>query len=210
MNQPKPLLGEADKFNSIIEIFAGKGYHSTTMDEIAQAIGVAKGTLYYHYKNKEELYYCVNQVGINILEQAINDGLRGETDPVAKIKILIERQLEFFNRYSHIAFIFLRELYGNNIRRDVLSGLVNRIIKIIEEILREGVAVKKFAVEDTETVATAIFGAISTTAIHYINQKGDIRAEQAQKGLEQLIFQGLTTSSQPVCTCGSSTFHATR
>ncbi|SFQ97880.1 TetR/AcrR family transcriptional regulator [Desulfoscipio geothermicus] len=185
------LFKDTEKFKNIIEIFAVKGYHPATMDEIARATGVAKGTLYYHYKNKEDLYYSVIEYGVHILERSVRQALQNQTDPALKLKELIREVLNFFDLYSNIAFIFLRELYGNNIRRDVLSGLVQRIIQIIGEILAEGKEQGIFTVKDVDTCATAVFGAVSATAIRSINKHGRVRSVQVQSHIENLVFNGL-------------------
>lgn len=186
-----PLFKDTEKFKSIIEVFAVKGYHPATMDEIARATGVAKGTLYYHYKNKEDLYYSVIEYGVHILEQSVRQALQNQTDPALKLKELIREVLNFFDLYSNIAFIFLRELYGNNIRRDVLRGLVQRIIQIIGEILAEGKQQGVFVVKDVDICATAVFGAVSATAIRSIHKHGRACSVQVQSHIENLVFNGL-------------------
>lgn len=186
-----PLFKDTEKFKSIIEVFAVKGYHPATMDEIARATGVAKGTLYYHYKNKEDLYYSVIEYGVHILEQSVRQALQNQTDPALKLKELIQEVLNFFDLYSNIAFIFLRELYGNNIRRDVLRGLMQRIIQIIGEILAEGKQQGVFVVKDVDICATAVFGAVSATAIRSINKHGRACSVQVQSHIENLVFNGL-------------------
>lgn len=186
-----PLFKDTEKFKSIIEVFAVKGYHPATMDEIARATGVAKGTLYYHYKNKEDLYYSVIEYGVHILEQSVRQALQNQTDPALKLKELIREVLNFFDLYSNIAFIFLRELYGNNIRRDVLRGLMQRIIQIIGEILAEGKQQGVFVVKDVDICATAVFGAVSATAIRSIHKHGRAYSVQVQSHIENLVFNGL-------------------
>lgn len=42
--------------NAAAKLFAEKGYYSTSMDDVAREAGVAKGSLYYHFKNKSQLY----------------------------------------------------------------------------------------------------------------------------------------------------------
>lgn len=194
MVNDSPLLKDINKFNNIIEIFAVKGYHSATMEEIAQAIGVAKGTLYYHYKNKEDLYYSVIQYGIYIFEQSINQALQNETDPVVKIKKLIRKLLNFFDMYLDFTLVIIRELYGNNSKRDLLKNLILSITKIISAILEEGKSSCIFNIEDMDISSAAIFGAVSTSAILFINQKEKAQIERVQHDLETIIFSGILAS----------------
>ena len=79
MNNTKKLI-----FEAAINIFSNCGYNGATMDDIALKAGVAKGTLYYHFKSKEEI-------------EAV---IFAEQNPIEKLKALckIELKLVYKNR----------------------------------------------------------------------------------------------------------------
>lgn len=68
MSNTKSLI-----FKSAIKIFSKNGYNGATMDAIATDAGVAKGTLYYHFKSKEEIFKYIIQEGMNIVKKEIED-----------------------------------------------------------------------------------------------------------------------------------------
>ena len=43
-------------FETSMKLFAEKGYDATSIEEITATVGVAKGTLYYHFSSKEEIF----------------------------------------------------------------------------------------------------------------------------------------------------------
>lgn len=62
------------------EAFAERGYDATSMDEIAERIGASKGTVYYSYRSKIDIFLAVYERGMLSLEQQVEEALRGLTD----------------------------------------------------------------------------------------------------------------------------------
>ena len=50
-------------FETAIDLFARKGYEATSIDEITAVVGVAKGTLYYHFKSKDDIFRYLTEQG---------------------------------------------------------------------------------------------------------------------------------------------------
>ena len=62
MNKTKRAI-----FDAAIKIFSTNGYEGATMDDMAQAAGVAKGTLYYYFKSKEEIFKYIITEGVEVI-----------------------------------------------------------------------------------------------------------------------------------------------
>mgnify|MGYP004707043205 CR=1 FL=1 len=75
MSKPKRILEAA------VEVIAEKGLHETTIDEIAQRAGVAKGTVYLYFKNKESLLASLMQVGLEAFESAVRRRVAAHSEP---------------------------------------------------------------------------------------------------------------------------------
>ena len=58
-------------FETSMELFAKKGYDATSVEEITSVVGVAKGTLYYHFSSKEEIFNFLVEEGIKLLKNSI-------------------------------------------------------------------------------------------------------------------------------------------
>lgn len=186
------LNKDREKFKIAIDIFASKGYHSTTMDEVAQSMGIAKGTIYYHFKNKEELYFSTIKLGMHILENMVREATAACSGVEEKIEAVISGQLIFINEYSDIAYIFLRELNGNNLLRDFSQDALNSYKKIIQGILAEGQSTAVFKKDlDAETAAVAMFGMIATVALHHHRQGKSMSMDETKRNLIKMIFEGL-------------------
>jgi AcrR family transcriptional regulator len=100
------------------QIFAEKGYHPTSMRDIARATGVSLAGLYYYCKSKEELLFFIQDHCFGRVAERLEERLRETTEPVEKLRIFIENHLSFFAAnmaemkvLSHEADALTGELY---------------------------------------------------------------------------------------------------
>src|SRR6058998_2187979 len=71
------------------KVFARKGFHDATVDDIAIAAGVAKGTLYLYYQSKRELYFAALKFGIAQMYSALAEEVRQASTTEEKLRALI-------------------------------------------------------------------------------------------------------------------------
>ena len=81
MNKTKRAI-----FESAIQVFSNCGYSGATMDEVVARAGVAKGSLYYHFKSKEELFIFIIKEGMNLIHEEVEKATRDIKDPYEIIK----------------------------------------------------------------------------------------------------------------------------
>ena len=81
------------------ELFAQRGFHGTSMNEVADACGLSKATLYHYYRDKSELLVSIADGHVSRLVE-LCDSVRGDASvrPVERLSVLIER---FLVEYSH-------------------------------------------------------------------------------------------------------------
>lgn len=77
-------------------IFAEKGYHPTSMRDIARATGVSLAGLYYYFKSKEELLFLIQDHCFGRVAGSLAERLQEATEPVEKLRVFIENHLSFF------------------------------------------------------------------------------------------------------------------
>ena len=59
-------------FETSMKLFAEKGYDATSIEDITETVGVAKGTLYYHFTSKEEIFDFLVEEGIKLLQNSVD------------------------------------------------------------------------------------------------------------------------------------------
>jgi TetR/AcrR family transcriptional regulator len=178
-------------FNASIDIFSEKGFEKATMDEIAARAGVAKGTIYYHFKSKEELFLFLVEEGVDVLVNRVVQSLEKVTTIADKLDVILAEQLRFFQTHSDFCVILLRESWGTANRQLEFRKKLRSYTRIIDQVLQQGIKQGKIANVDVQTTSVAIFGAITLAAFQYIMNQEPFDLESVKSNLETMLFQGL-------------------
>ena len=91
-------------------VFAEKGFHGATVDEIAAAAGVAKGTVYLYYRSKQDVYWGALEHGITELHNQIRTRLAQEETPEKKVREFIAIKVHYFEANREFFRIYFSEL----------------------------------------------------------------------------------------------------
>jgi TetR/AcrR family transcriptional regulator, cholesterol catabolism regulator len=81
---------------SAARIFAERGYHQTSMRDLAGATGGSLSGLYYYVKSKEELLFLIQDRHFAAVVESLNEALEGITDPIDQLGCFISNHLEYF------------------------------------------------------------------------------------------------------------------
>ena len=178
-----------------------QGADALTMDEIAQAAGVAKGTLYLYFQSKDELIQALlSQVGeaMALDLQAI---LGTPDPPPEKLRQVVSLLLNYVDRESVLFPVYLRELVrfrsGRKAAMTGLQALEERIVALITTILAEGIAQKQFIPADPRLLVFLLKGLVRAVG-YYQMTRGDKDAVQDNlRVLLTLVFSGLVLAPEP-------------
>lgn len=180
-------------FSKALEVFAEKGYAGAVMDEIAARAEVAKGTLYYHFESKEDLFAKLISNGIEPLiasgQAAINQPSPGD------ITELIKVQVNFFARNKLFCQVLLTEVWGASTLQHQFRSQLTQFISLWAQSLRKGQHAGLIDSDlDCETAAAACFGAISIACLHWLLKPGSpvLPVDHLENLCQQLVFSGLT------------------
>lgn len=93
------------------ELFASKGFHETTMRDIARRAGMLPGSIYYHFPSKEDLLVAVYEAGVERLVERIDDADPGETAaPWDRLEAVMAAHVEAILDESPYARVIIRVL----------------------------------------------------------------------------------------------------
>jgi AcrR family transcriptional regulator len=119
-------------------LFAEKGYHGTSIGDLAEALGVQKGSLYAHIESKQDLLYETMVEGARAFHaglDAIDDSLR----PAEKIRLALRSHLRVVADQLDVATVFVQEWrYLEGERRDEIVVERRRYEERIRALFREG------------------------------------------------------------------------
>ena len=93
-------------------VFAGRGFKEATVGDIADAAGVAKGTLYLYFKSKDEIYWAALHRGLDELHALTRTALERAAGPRDKLHAFIDTKVRFFDADREFFSIYFAE-FGN-------------------------------------------------------------------------------------------------
>ncbi|WP_044641452.1 TetR/AcrR family transcriptional regulator [Risungbinella massiliensis] len=168
-------------FQAAVEVFSHSGFDQAKVDEIAQKAGVAKGTIYYHFRSKEELFLGMISEGLEKLVDFVERNIQTSDDPIVQLEQVVRAQLLFFSENAKLAKIILQEAFGTKERQQEFRHHVRDYLRLIEGLLEKGQAQGVFRVANVSEMASAIFGALSVSALQKIfSLEGDaLQTDQA-------------------------------
>ena len=119
-------------------LFAQKGYHGTSIGEIAEALGVQKGSLYAHIESKQDLLYEAMREGAAAFHSGL-DAISEDLPPTQKILLALRSHLRVVADQLDVATVFVQEWrYLEGDRHDEIMGERRRYEERIRALFREG------------------------------------------------------------------------
>ena len=153
-------------FETSMRLFAEKGYDGTSIEEITSAVGVAKGTLYYHFSSKEEIFNFLVEEGMKLLKNSIAIKISKCDNVLDKIKAVSLIQLKAVKKYENLLTIVMSQTWGNETRNVFCKEKVIEYIDVIKDIVQEGVDNGDIVECDSEILASEIFSLTCSTLIY--------------------------------------------
>jgi AcrR family transcriptional regulator len=92
-----------------VGVFARRGYRDTNLQDLADALGVAKGTLYLYYRGKEELFLAAVDQGMVRLRDYVQAAYSHVPDPLDRLAVAVRAYLEFFRDHPDLAELLIQE-----------------------------------------------------------------------------------------------------
>ncbi len=186
MNKTKRKIFEAS-----MKLFAEKGYDATSIDEITETVGVAKGTLYYHFSSKEEILNFLVEEGVKLLQNSVDIKTAKYTSYIDKIKAIILIEVKIVSKYEDLIKILLSQFWGNDIRNQKYQAYIYGYIKKIEEVIMQGMEENQIKKGNPETIASEIYGLICSCLIYKIRARENYDVMKLYKEFESTIVEGL-------------------
>ncbi|WP_160045185.1 MULTISPECIES: TetR/AcrR family transcriptional regulator [Paenibacillus] len=180
-----------------IEVFSENGYHRASMDEIALRAQVAKGTLYYNFPGKSELFKTVVKQGFEDIMQRTQADLYAPLPLKEQILRIIRHHLDLFLESRHFSHIVFNEL-SNGIEQDVLEELKQlrrEHLRFLAAILEEGKCDENLIRDvDANLAAASIIGTLESTCNYYLNHPDEYTRDDLEHFVFTIITQGLFIS----------------
>ncbi len=162
------------KYKQIIEaavvVIAENGYHQAQISKIARQAGVADGTIYLYFKNKEDVLISVFQEKMAMFVETINEVIAGKETASEKLLVMFESHFKILSADTKLAIVTQLELrQSNKDLRFKINEVLKDYLSVLESILEYGKERGEFAADlDIRLARQMIFGTIDETATTWV------------------------------------------
>lgn len=155
------------------KIFSLKGFHETTMAEIAESAGFATGSLYQFFEGKEDLYATMMKEKLTRMFSDIEEAVERGRDTPAKLRALVTSHFKFVEENAGFYRLLMRgegvsHDAGRCTLRDQIIGYFLNHVDFIEKMIREGVRRNYFKNMNTKAMTYSIMGIMNFFKFMYV------------------------------------------
>ncbi len=180
-------------YEAAVTLIAEQGFSATTVDEIAERAGVAKGTVYYNFASKSVLFEELLRHGVGLLtaslRQAAEDTEQRGGSKVDALDAMVRAGLVFIERYPSFTQLYVAELWRTNRTwQSTLMVVREQAVAVVEGVLREGVDNGEFSEEiDVQLTASALVGMVLVAALDWQAFQPERSLDDVHSALSRLL-----------------------
>jgi AcrR family transcriptional regulator len=182
---------EQEILQAAADLFFEKGFHATSLEDIAQIVGIRKSGLYHYSQTKDELLFDVLQQGMQILLDELQTICGSKDGSTEKLRRAVENHVRKIDTHRSVMGVILREDRSvSPQRRESYLAMRDAYEGLFRGLVREGVEAGVFRECNPATTTRAILGMCSWLAVWY-RPGGPLSPESIAREFMELILKGL-------------------
>lgn len=175
-------------------VFAEHGFDAAKIDDVSQAIGVPRATLYYYFAGKEDILAFLLQSLLHDVASRVADAVVAGNAAVDRLRAVLEAQLEVLGSNPQTAQLLVANLGRAGRLTDIASGVDAAFHQPVRTLLAAGASDGSLRPVNVERTASAIFGVVVLVGLHELLVRGSLESEEVLADVEGLILRGLATA----------------
>jgi TetR/AcrR family fatty acid metabolism transcriptional regulator len=188
---------EKPKYKQIVDaaviVIAENGYHQAQVSKIAKQAGVADGTIYLYFKNKEDILISVFQDKMGLFVSKLEEIVDKEATASDKLQLMIQSHFDLLANDLHLSIVTQLELrQSNHELRMKINGVLREYLLLMDKILVKGMETGEFDKDmDIRLARQMVFGTMDETITTWVmnDHKYDL-VELAPK-VHRLLMKGI-------------------
>lgn len=181
----KIMAGAARAFND-------KGFENTSIQDIADTAGVAKGTIYYYIEKKEDLLLSLLEFSQARLFSRIEKGIDRETTAAGKIELIIRNHLRIVKTVGPMMPLFMQNIVTTDSRvQKMVREMRKRYLVVLESVIEEGITSGEFREVNARKAAVVVLGAVLGQLLQYKLFEGTINVREIVANTMDYVIGGL-------------------
>lgn len=206
-NGRRPQKRRREVLDAAAQVFYERGYDASSTQDIADVVGILKGSLYYYVDSKEQFLYEIikeaHDLGLDILQEVQS----ADGDVVSRFALLIRRHVEYFVANRVKVSVFFRELAAlSPEHRHEIEQLGHRYRECVEDLVREGQRTGEVAPSiDPDLAGITIVEMLNSLARWY-NPDGKATSRDIADQLVNVLLGGVISAEARAARGGDDEF----
>lgn len=172
-------------------IFEEKGYHAASMQDIAEAVDLKKGSLYHHVSSKQEILLALLDEALVLILERLQTVFIRTLSPSEKLRQALRAYLSFLTENRSLSSVLLLEYRSLEPEfKDLHIPRRDQVEQILRKIIEAGVSQGDFLAQNPGMTVKALLGVLNWTITWYL-EDGPLTAEQIADQFTDLFIQGL-------------------
>ena len=176
------------------EVFSEKGYHGAAVDDIVKASQTSKGSFYFHFPSKQDIFFSLVDRLIASLARSAEEAIDQEKGALLKVNAALETVFNTFSKHRSLAKILLVGGVGLGKAFDErLLAIHARFASLIREHLDEAIVEGSIPILDAEITSYAWLGAVNEVIIRWLYTGQPDPLDEALDTLRVLLLRSIGT-----------------
>ncbi|MEO6891867.1 MAG: TetR/AcrR family transcriptional regulator [Ktedonobacteraceae bacterium] len=168
-----------------------KGFHGTTLQDVADQLDFTKAALYYYVQDKQDLLFRIHMQTLEMALVAVESIVQGATSPREKVRACLDNQVRMVARHPDLFTVYFHEKSHLTVEHtEAVTTMERRIVHAIVDVIRAGIAGGDFQDVDPTVAAFAVLGA-SSWVYRWYRPGGRLAIEEVSQTLQTMILSGL-------------------
>jgi AcrR family transcriptional regulator len=174
-----------------VKVFATKGYHDTKVDDIVSESSTSKGSFYFYFPSKQDIFLALSDTFADLLESRLTQAMEKDTHGIQQMDAALRASLGLFTQYRGLAKIALVQAVGlGAVFEERRRAINNRLTGIIQTRLERAAADRSIPPLQAEITARAWVGALNEVVIHWI-YTGAPPLEESMPALKAFLLRSI-------------------
>lgn len=179
--------------DAAVTVIAENGYHQAQVSKIAKQAGVADGTIYLYFKNKEDILISVFEEKMSLFTEKLMEILETEIPASDKLKFMIENHFDVLSADRHLSIVTQLELrQSNHDLRMKINGVLKEYLILLDVILKEGMESGEFDQDmDIRLARQMVFGTMDETITTWVMNDHKYDLVRLAPKVHRMLMKGM-------------------
>ena len=191
-----------------IKLFSQKGFHGTTLRDLAEVSGLSYGSIYDYVGSKEDIFSLIHDFAANLVMETLHASIKNITDPIERLRRIVRAEFNVMDQWSDAILLIYQE--SHILSEPYLRMLLTKErqhLELIEQAIDQAIEAGKLKEHNSRLSANLIKSMVDSWVIKRWDLRGFVSRLEVEKGVLDFVFNGLLNMGES--TSGPSTNRTT-